>query len=190
MVPTWRSIVPAGVLIGMPMGLVMLQPDLGTALAIGFGGACTMFLAGLPLRWFMMGGGAAAVAAPMAFFTLLHDYQRKRVFTFLDPESDPLGTGYHITQSKIAIGSGGIAGKGFGKGSQSHLELPARTAHRLRLRHHGRGMGPARRAVRADRLLPHSALGLEGRDGAPRTGSPGCWRAAWSRRYSSTLRST
>lgn len=121
MIPTWRSLVPAGLLIGMPMLLVMLQPDLGTALAIGFGGACTMFLAGLPLRWFAIAGGAAAVAAPLAFFFVLHDYQRNRVFTFLDPENDPLGTGYHITQSKIAIGSGGITGKGFGEGSQSHL---------------------------------------------------------------------
>jgi rod shape determining protein RodA len=63
-----------------------------------------------------------AVAAPLAFFTLLHDYQRKRVLVFLDPESDPLGSGYHITQSKIAIGSGGLFGKGFGQGSQSHLD--------------------------------------------------------------------
>ncbi|GGD93756.1 rod shape-determining protein RodA [Tsuneonella deserti] len=121
MVHTWRSIVPAGILIGMPVLLVLLQPDLGTALAIAFGGVVVMFLAGLPLRWFMMGAGAGAIAAPLAFFFLLHDYQRNRVFTFLDPESDPLGTGYHITQSKIAIGSGGITGKGFGEGSQSHL---------------------------------------------------------------------
>ena len=81
-----------------------------------------MFLAGLPLRWFVGGGLAAAIAAPIAFFTLLHDYQRNRVLIFLDPESDPLGAGYHITQSKIAIGSGGIFGKGFGNGSQSHLD--------------------------------------------------------------------
>jgi rod shape determining protein RodA len=121
MIPTWRSIVPAGVLIGMPVVLVMLQPDLGTGLAIAFGGIVVMFLAGLPLRWFGAGAAAAAVAAPMAFFFLLHDYQRNRVFVFLDPESDPLGTGYHITQSKIAIGSGGLLGKGFGEGSQSHL---------------------------------------------------------------------
>jgi rod shape determining protein RodA len=121
MVPTWRALVPAGVIVGMPMALVMLQPDLGTSLAIGFSGVCVMFLAGLPLRWFLAGAGAAAVAAPLSFFFLLHEYQRNRVFTFLDPESDPLGTGYHITQSKIAIGSGGIAGKGFGEGSQSHL---------------------------------------------------------------------
>ena len=121
MVPTWRALVPAGAIIGVPVALVMLQPDLGTSLAIAFGGVCVMFLAGLPLRWFLAGAGAAAVAAPLAFFFLLHDYQRNRVFTFLDPESDPLGTGYHITQSKIAIGSGGLTGKGFGEGSQSHL---------------------------------------------------------------------
>jgi rod shape determining protein RodA len=120
--PNWRSLLPAGALMGVPMGLVMLQPDLGTALAIGFGAAVVLFLAGLPLRWFIGAGAAAAVVAPIAFFTLLHDYQRNRVFVFLDPESDPLGTGYHITQSKIAIGSGGLIGKGFGNGSQSHLD--------------------------------------------------------------------
>jgi rod shape determining protein RodA len=121
MVATWRGLVPGAVLIGTPVLLVLLQPDLGTGLAIAFGGVVLMFLAGLPLRWFALGGLAAAVAAPLAFFTLLHDYQRKRVFTFLDPESDPLGSGYHITQSKIAIGSGGFFGKGFNEGSQSHL---------------------------------------------------------------------
>ena len=119
---SWRGLVPAGVLIGTPAALVMLQPDLGTGLAICFGGAVTMFLAGLPLWWFLSAGGAVAVIAPVAFFTLLHDYQRNRVLVFLDPESDPLGTGYHITQSKIAIGSGGLFGKGFGNGSQSHLD--------------------------------------------------------------------
>lgn len=121
MVPTWRSIVPAGAMIGMPMLLVLAQPDLGTALAIGFGGVVVMFLAGLPLRWFVGGGVAGIIAAPVAFFVGLKPYQQKRVFTFLDPESDPLGDGYHITQSKIAIGSGGFSGKGFNNGSQSHL---------------------------------------------------------------------
>jgi rod shape determining protein RodA len=119
---SWRALVPAGVLIGLPVGLVLIQPDLGTALAIAFGGAIVLFLAGLPARWFVGGGVAALIAAPMAFFFVLHDYQRNRVTTFMDPESDPLGTGYHITQSKIAIGSGGLAGKGFGMGSQSHLD--------------------------------------------------------------------
>ncbi len=121
LVPTWRSLIPAGALVAIPMALVLLQPDLGTALAIGFGGLTVMFLAGLPLIWFIGAGAAAAVIAPLAFFFGLHDYQRKRVFTFLDPESDPLGDGYHITQSKIAIGSGGVFGKGFGEGTQSHL---------------------------------------------------------------------
>lgn len=121
MTSTWRALVPAGLLIGFPMALVLLQPDLGTALAIAFGGTVVMFLAGLPARWFVGGGLAALVLIPLAYFFALHDYQRARVTTFLDPESDPLGTGYHITQSKIAIGSGGITGKGFGQGSQSHL---------------------------------------------------------------------
>lgn len=122
MTNNWRALAPVAGMIGFPVALVMLQPDLGTALAISFGGIVLLFLAGLPFRWFLAGGLAAAIAAPIAFFTLLHDYQRRRVFTFLDPESDPLGAGYHITQSKIAIGSGGIFGKGFGQGSQSHLD--------------------------------------------------------------------
>ncbi|RVQ69777.1 rod shape-determining protein RodA [Croceicoccus ponticola] len=116
-----RSLMVPAVVIGLPAGLVMLQPDLGTSLAIMFGAVVVMFLAGLPMRWFIGAGIAAAIAIPILFFVALHDYQRQRVFTFLDPESDPLGTGYHITQSKIAIGSGGIFGKGFGNGSQSHL---------------------------------------------------------------------
>lgn len=122
MAHNWRSLLPAAGLLAMPAGLVMLQPDLGTGLAITFGAVAVMFMAGLPLRWFIGAGAATAIAAPVAFFTLLHDYQRNRVLVFLDPESDPLGTGYHITQSKIAIGSGGFSGKGFGHGSQSHLE--------------------------------------------------------------------
>lgn len=117
----WRSIIPAGVLIALPVGLVLMQPDLGTTLAIIFGGAAVIFLAGLPIRWFAGAGLAALVAAPMAYFFALQEYQQRRVTTFMDPESDPLGAGYHITQSKIAIGSGGISGKGFGQGSQSHL---------------------------------------------------------------------
>lgn len=118
----WRALISAGTLVGVPALLVMLQPDLGTGLAICAGAAVVIFLAGPPLWWFISAGAAGAAIAPIAFFTLLHDYQRKRVLTFLDPESDPLGTGYHITQSKIAIGSGGFFGKGFGNGSQSHLD--------------------------------------------------------------------
>ncbi len=121
MVPTWRALVPAGMLIALPMALVLMQPDLGTALAIAFGGVVVMFLAGLPMRWFAAAGAAVAAAVPLAYFFALKEYQQRRVTTFLDPESDPLGAGYHITQSKIAIGSGGITGKGFGNGSQSAL---------------------------------------------------------------------
>lgn len=121
MTSNWRGLVPALALLAVPAALVILQPDLGTALAISFGGIVVVFLAGVPIKWFIGGAAAAAVAGPIAFFTLLHEYQRNRVFVFLDPESDPLGTGYHITQSKIAIGSGGLFGKGFGNGSQSHL---------------------------------------------------------------------
>jgi rod shape determining protein RodA len=121
MVSNWRSLIPPALLIGLPVALVLLQPDLGTALAVAFVGTVVMFLAGLPVKWFVGAGAAGLVAAPLAYFFVLHDYQRARVTTFLNPESDPLGTGYHITQSKIAIGSGGILGKGFGNGSQSHL---------------------------------------------------------------------
>ena len=118
----FQAIWPAAVLIGVPAVLVMLQPDLGTALMICGGGVTVMFLAGIPLRLFIGGALAVAIAAPLAFNFLLHDYQRNRVLIFMDPESDPLGTGYHISQSKIAIGSGGIFGKGFLNGTQSHLD--------------------------------------------------------------------
>ncbi|MBX7540762.1 rod shape-determining protein RodA [Qipengyuania sp. GH29] len=121
MVPNWRALMPAGLIIALPIAFVLLQPDLGTSLAIAFGGFVVMFLAGLPLRWFVMAGVAAIALAPVAFFVGLQDYQQKRVLTFLDPENDPLGDGYQITQSKIAIGSGGLFGKGFNEGSQSHL---------------------------------------------------------------------
>lgn len=112
---------PAALLIGIPFVLVMTQPDLGTSLMILFGGILTMFLAGLPLRLFIGGAVAAAGLIPVAL-SLMHDYQRSRIEIFLNPESDPLGTGYHIIQSKIAIGSGGILGKGFLQGTQSHLD--------------------------------------------------------------------
>ena len=122
MIDKWRALLIPGALTAFPMALVLMQPDLGTALAIAFGGAVMIFLAGAPAKWFIWGGVAGAVALPIAYFFGLQDYQRRRVTTFMDPESDPLGAGYHITQSKIAIGSGGLTGKGFGEGSQSHLD--------------------------------------------------------------------
>ncbi|HWI77031.1 MAG TPA: rod shape-determining protein RodA [Sphingomicrobium sp.] len=117
----WRAIWPAALLLGVPAALILVQPDLGTAVMVLLIGATVMFVAGLP--WWLFAGAflAVATAAPIAF-TLMHDYQRKRVLIFLNPESDPLGSGYHITQSKIAIGSGGIFGKGYLQGSQSHLD--------------------------------------------------------------------
>ncbi len=117
----WSAIWPALVLIGVPWSLVLVQPDLGTATMIAAGGVAVMFLAGLPLRLFVGSALTLAAIIPIAF-SFLHDYQQKRVLIFLDPESDPLGAGYHISQSKIAIGSGGLWGKGFLKGTQSHLD--------------------------------------------------------------------
>jgi len=117
----WSAIWPAAALIGVPAALILVQPDLGTAAMVTFSGLAVMFLAGLPLRLFVGGLGALAVAVPIAF-QFLHDYQQRRVLIFLDPDADPLGAGYHISQSKIAIGSGGLFGKGFLKGTQSHLD--------------------------------------------------------------------
>ena len=116
------AIWPAALLIGIPAALIMKQPDLGTALMVCGGGVVVMFLAGIPMRIFIGGAISLAIAIPLAFNFVLHDYQRNRVLIFLDPESDPLGTGYHISQSKIAIGSGGLWGKGFLNGTQSHLD--------------------------------------------------------------------
>ncbi|HWW63520.1 MAG TPA: rod shape-determining protein RodA [Sphingomonadaceae bacterium] len=117
----FTAIWPAAILIGLPAALVLLQPDLGTAMMIVAGGITITFLAGLPLRLYVGGLALFAAGMPLAL-GLMHDYQRNRVLIFLNPESDPLGTGYHISQSKIAIGSGGLFGKGFLNGTQSHLD--------------------------------------------------------------------
>ncbi len=120
--PTWRDVLVALLIIAFPALMVMLQPDLGTALLIIAGGGFALYLGGLSWRWIVGAAVAAAAAAPVLWFRL-HDYQRNRVLTFLDPESDPLGTGYHITQSKIAIGSGGAFGKGLLNGTQAKLDF-------------------------------------------------------------------
>lgn len=114
-------LVPAGLVLA-PMALVLLQPDLGTALLIALGGMGVLFLAGV--RAWIFGAGAAVVAAAMPIvWSLMLPYQKRRVMTFLDPSIDPRGAGYHITQSKIAIGSGGVTGKGFMDGTQSNLDF-------------------------------------------------------------------
>lgn len=114
-------VIPAGLVL-VPVALIMLQPDLGTSLMIVIAGGAMFFIAGAPL-W-LFGAGLALVGAlvPVAWH-FMHDYQKQRVLTFLNPESDPLGAGYHIMQSKIALGSGGVEGKGFLNGSQSHLNF-------------------------------------------------------------------
>jgi rod shape determining protein RodA len=109
-------------LILMPTALVVQQPDLGTALLILLGGGALMYLGGVRARWFVAAGIAAASAVPVAWH-FLHDYQQKRILTFLHPEQDPLGAGYHIMQSKIALGSGGLYGRGFMQGTQAHLNF-------------------------------------------------------------------
>jgi rod shape determining protein RodA len=117
----WRAIWPALLLLGVPAALILVQPDLGTCIMVLLCGVTVMFLAGLPLWIFLAPAAAIAVAAPVVY-GFMHGYQRKRIDVFLAPESDPLGAGYHIAQSKIAIGSGGFWGKGFLHGSQSHLD--------------------------------------------------------------------
>ena len=115
-------LVPAA-MIAAPMGLIILQPDLGTSLLVGATGGAIVFMAGLSWR-IILGGGLAGLIGGNLFVQYgLHDYQRARIMTFLDPESDPMGAGYHIMQSKIALGSGGVAGKGYMQGSQAHLNF-------------------------------------------------------------------
>ena len=122
-----RDYAVASLILLIPVGLIARQPDLGTAILVFAAGFFVIFFAGLP--WLVIGGlvTAAVAAAPLAWTYVLHDYQRHRVMTLLNPEADPLGKGFHIIQSTIAIGSGGILGKGWGKGTQTQLEfLPER----------------------------------------------------------------
>jgi len=113
---------PPLIVIMAPVGLVMVQPDLGTAMMVLLGGAALLFVAGVRL-WMFLGAAVTAIGCLPFAWSFMHEYQRKRVLTFLDPDRDPLGAGYHITQSKIAIGSGGLFGKGFLKGTQSALNF-------------------------------------------------------------------
>ncbi|MEF8793636.1 rod shape-determining protein RodA [Thiohalorhabdus sp.] len=118
--------ITALILIAVPMALVANQPDLGTAVLIGASGGIILFLAGAPMRLFVTLGTLAAASLPTLWF-MLHDYQRRRLIGFFNPSADPQGAGYHITQSQIAIGSGGFTGKGWLEGTQSQLEfLPER----------------------------------------------------------------
>jgi rod shape determining protein RodA len=113
-------LLPPLALILVPVGLVLLQPNLGTAMLLVLGSGMLFWGAGIP-AWIFAGAGALGIAALPVGWTFLHDYQKERIFTFLNPEADPLGSGYNIMQSKIAFGSGGLFGKGFLQGSQSQL---------------------------------------------------------------------
>ena len=110
-------------IIGLPVGLIGAQPDLGTAVLIAAAGVGVLFLGGIGWRVMALLGGLAAAALPLLWLFGMQDYQRQRVLTFLDPERDPLGAGYNIIQSQIAIGSGGLNGKGWLNGTQAHLEF-------------------------------------------------------------------
>nr|WP_315402400.1 rod shape-determining protein RodA [uncultured Duganella sp.] len=123
----WQSYAIAALLLMMPVALIVRQPDLGTALLVVAAGFAVIFLAGL--AWKALAGLLLAGAASLpVIWSMLHDYQRERVMTLIDPTSDPLGKGFHIIQSTIAVGSGGITGKGWTQGTQAHLEfIPERT---------------------------------------------------------------
>lgn len=125
--PNYSRLLVAIMIIAIPVILIAKEPDLGTALLIGFAGLFVLLLAGIP--WHLVFGFViSGLASTPVLWYMMHDYQRQRVYTFLNPEQDPLGTGYHIIQSKIAIGSGGFYGKGWLNGTQSHLEfLPERS---------------------------------------------------------------
>ena len=126
-VPRIRMLIPPLIMMAVPAALVIRQPDLGTTVLLLATGAAIMFSAGVRLWKFGLATLAVLAVIPLIWRVMMHDYQRQRVLTFLNPESDPLGAGYHIIQSKIALGSGGVFGKGFLQGTQSHLSfLPER----------------------------------------------------------------
>jgi len=123
----FKTLFSSLLLVFIPTGLILLQPDLGTALLIAASGLVVIFLAGISWKLIMGSIALVCVTAPLMFFYGLHDYQRRRILTLFDPWQDPLGDGYHTIQSMIAIGSGGMSGKGYLQGTQSQLDfLPER----------------------------------------------------------------
>ena len=125
--PNWRVLAVSAVLIGVPSGLIAVQPDLGTAVVVAASGGFAVFMAGIAWWRVALLVGIALAAAPLGW-GFLRQYQRDRLLTFMNPEADPLGTGWNIIQSKIAVGSGGLFGKGWGMSTQSRLEfLPEHT---------------------------------------------------------------
>ena len=121
--PSFKRVFISLIIIGIPFLLIAEQPDLGTSLLVLASGMFVLFLSGLSWRLILAAVGAVAVIIPIAWQFLLHDYQRRRVLTLLDPEADALGSGWNIIQSKTAIGSGGFSGKGYLEGTQAHLHF-------------------------------------------------------------------
>jgi rod shape determining protein RodA len=122
-----KNYILAVILLLVPVGLIVRQPDLGTALLISAAGGYVLFLAGLSWR-IIVGLGLGAAACMPFVWSVMHDYQRQRILTLIDPTQDPLGSGYHTIQSTIAVGSGGVIGKGWLQGTQTHLDfIPERT---------------------------------------------------------------
>lgn len=125
--PKFKYIAISLMIVGLPVVLIIRQPDLGTSLLVGASGLLVLLFAGLRWRWVAGAAIVVLAAMPVMWYGVMHDYQKQRVLTFLDPESDPLGAGWNIIQSKTAIGSGGLEGKGWLQGTQSQLEfLPER----------------------------------------------------------------
>lgn len=120
--PNFKAIIVSLILIAIPFALIMKQPDLGTSLLIGASGVFILLFSGIYWRWIFLSVGILAASLP-GLWMIMKDYQKQRVLTFLDPESDPLGSGWNIIQSKTAIGSGGLSGKGFLSGTQSQLDF-------------------------------------------------------------------
>lgn len=118
----WNAVWPPALLTGLPFLLIAAQPDLGTGMLLLLSAIVICFFAGLPMKWFVGAGAAVMAILPLIFTFLMQPHQQRRVTIFLNPQEDPLGAGYHITQSLIALGSGGIFGKGYLQGSQSHLD--------------------------------------------------------------------
>lgn len=120
--PSFKDVLAALIIVAVPAGCIILQPDLGTGILVAGAGLAVVVLAGLSWRWIGFAFLALAAAAPGLWYTL-QDYQRQRILTLFDPQSDPLGAGWNIIQSTTAIGSGGVQGKGLFHGTQSHLEF-------------------------------------------------------------------
>lgn len=121
--PRTHHVLFAFVILAVPVAFILIQPDLGTSVLVAVSGLIAIFLAGMSYYWIIGGAAIAGAALPIMWNYVMHDYQKMRVMMLIDPELDPLGAGYHIIQSKIAIGSGGLFGKGWLQGSQSQLDF-------------------------------------------------------------------